>query len=362
MGNPPRAHRRLVPRVPKGNTPSPEVRRDEPDDLEVTAQRSVDVVDDHDDDFSDLGRPPVMPKGSIELPDESLEMTAVRDNFVPPFDDIDELDEMTAQRAPVYVDPPPDEFDDDDAHETSAHLPRAALPLPPQRESLAHMLAERAVPQFDDFAPQAGHVDANAFSDSEPTSLKAPTSPDAEDRPMTHISPAEIGLLAAMAEGHEASRMVYMKWLEKRGEVVRAEFLRLDAALAQMSPEDPRYPAARRRILELAPRIGIDWRSRVSRSLIEGCTTTTGRCPSYWRALPTDSDDVRHCNVCNDNVFYCVSIDLARSRRTAGQRVAVDLSVERYHGDLDARSVCVSCRAQVPANTRFCPHCGSAQR
>ena len=347
MGNPP-AHRRLIPRVPKKEPKQEE-------DLEVTAQRVIEI-----DVGSDVDLPRNLPVGSnIDLADESLEMTAVRVSVAPADDFLDDFDEMTAQRAPVYPeDPPPtdlvfDEFsDDDEAHETSMHIPKAQ---PLQRESLAHLLAERAVPQFDDV------IDTNAFADSEPTSLKAPTSPNSEDRPMTHISPAEIGLLAAMAEGHEASRMVYMKWLEKRGEVVRAEFLRLDAALAQMSPEDPRFAVARSRLVELAPRIGVDWRSRVSRSLIEGCSTTTGRCPAYWRGLPSDSDDARTCNVCGDSVFYCVTIDLARSRVAAGQRVAVDMTVERSYGDLDARAVCVKCRSVVPANTRYCPHCGCSQ-
>ncbi|MBA2539839.1 MAG: zinc ribbon domain-containing protein, partial [Deltaproteobacteria bacterium] len=152
-----------------------------------------------------------------------------------------------------------------------------------------------------------------------------------------------------------------VNWLERRGEVVRAEFLRLDCVLAQMSPEDPRYAHTRRRLLELAPRISVDWRSRVSRSLIEGCTTTTGRCPAYWRALPSDSDDVRNCNVCGEHVFYCVTIDLARSRTASGQRVALDMTCDRFHGDLQAREAhCGSCRSPVPPNTRFCPHCGRA--
>jgi len=334
MGNPP-AHRRLVPRVPKKKEPA--------EDLEVTSERVILI------EQSDIDLPRNLPAGSVDLADESLEMTAVRANFIPPPDD---LDEMTAQRV---LDPPPqfvDDFDDSDASETSAHIPR--------RETLAHMLAEKAIPSFDEVGGQlADHgIDANAFADSEPTSLKAPTSPDAEDRPMAHVSPAERGLLAAMSEGHEASRMVYVNWLERRGEVVRAEFLRLDCILAQMSPEDPRYAHSRRRLLELAPRISIDWRSRVSRSLIEGCTTTTGRCPAYWRALPSDSDDVRSCGVCNERVFYCVTIDLARSRVASGQRIALDMTVDRFHNDLESR--CGSCGSQVPSGTRFCPHCGRA--
>jgi hypothetical protein len=351
MGNPPRAHRRLVPRVPKKESKEPRL-----DDLEVTSERVIVIEELSDPEIP----PPQMPLGSVDLADESMEMTAVRGQFAVPEAE-DDLDEMTLQRlidTPLPDEPPveePDDFDDDDANETSTRMPRDAL---------AHLLAERGVPQFDE-APQpfgSPQFDVNAFSDSEPTSLKAPHSTvDAEDRPTTHISPAERGLLAAMSEGHEASRMVYVKWLEKRGEVVRAEFLKLDCVLAQMSTEDSRYQPTRRRLLELAPRISIDWRSRIARSLIEGCTTTNGRCPGYWRSLPADGDDVRACGECGENVYYCVSIDLARGRRASRQRVAVDLTVERYHGDLEV-AMCGSCGQAIPSGgTRFCPHCGRMQ-
>jgi len=136
--------------------------------------------------------------------------------------------------------------------------------------------------------------------------------------------------------------------------------LRLDCILAQLPPDDPRYAPTRQRLLELAPRISVDWRSRVARSLIEGCTTTTGRCPGYWRALPPTGDDVRTCAVCGDHVYYCVTLDLARSRRANGQRVALDMTCERSHGDLEV-AFCPSCREAIPPRTRFCPHCGRQQ-
>lgn len=205
----------------------------------------------------------------------------------------------------------------------------------------------------------AMHVDPDpdAFSDLEPTALKSsPTF--AEDRPTTHISPAERGLLAAMAEGHEASRLVYMNWLERRGEKQRAEFLRLDHALATMDPRDIRHADAASRLRALAQNISVDWRSRVARSRIEGCGDATGSCPGFWRALPAESDDVRTCGVCNHQVFYCVSIDLARSRVHAGQRVAIDIAAERAPDDLLQQ--CTRCRSAVPQGNRFCPHCGHA--
>jgi len=76
MGNNPPAHRRLVPRVPKKKDPSPE-------DLEVTSERVI-----HVDESSDE-LPRKLPRGSVDfhdesLPDESMEMTAVRATFAPP--------------------------------------------------------------------------------------------------------------------------------------------------------------------------------------------------------------------------------------------------------------------------------------
>ncbi len=201
--------------------------------------------------------------------------------------------------------------------------------------------------------------DANAFADSEPTSLKQTSAPGVEDRPTAHLSPAELGLLSAMSEGHEPSRLKYVDWLDRRGESARAEFLRLDYALASMSSEHPRYEATRRRLVEVAPRISVDWRSRVARSLIENCTAYGAGCPAYWRALPSTSDDVRGCAACGDQVYYCVTIDLARARVAQGQRVAIDATCDRYIGDLEP--VCVACHLPVPANNRFCPQCGHAR-
>jgi hypothetical protein len=165
-------------------------------------------------------------------------------------------------------------------------------------------------------------------------------------------------LLAAMSEGHEASRKIYMQWLERRGEKTRAEYLKVEMQLASMNPLDIRYQETQDLLREIAQRISVDWRSRVSRSLIENCRSTAGRCPAYWRALPAEADDVRACAVCKEQVFYCVTIELARGRVAAGQRVALDVTVERSPDDLIALPTCAGCGNQIPQGTRFCPHCG----
>jgi uncharacterized protein (TIGR02996 family) len=356
---PPKAHRRLVPRVPK---------KDPEPDLDVTAPRVVIALEPDESMEMTAIRAPVRPRidrRSVDPPaidpDESLDITAQRPSAPPSPNavDDDEYDAGETLAIPARVDteppgPPPD------LRPISKRLPIPSYPVAaegsvprfaPQQATLA-----AASHAFVQPAPKVSLPDVDAFADLEPTTLKAHTSSDAEDRPTTHISPAERGLLAAMSEGHEASRMVYVNWLERRGEKTRAEFLRLDHTLAAMNPLDIRYQETQDRLRELAQKISVDWRSRVARSLIEGCRSPGG-CPGYWRALPADADDVRQCGTCGQQVFYCVTIELARGRVQAGQPVALDVTVERVPDDLVAPR-CGSCGNQLPRDTRFCPHCG----
>ncbi|MEO8701140.1 MAG: zinc ribbon domain-containing protein [Kofleriaceae bacterium] len=339
-------------------------------DLELTAERDVRAK----------------PEDSLEL-----EMTSIHARRMAVdadlHDGLDGLD-LTTQRkvgSPSELDdiappPPIDDREDDDDHdagETFAIPMRAAaafMPAPVQPEGFVlpppnpdAMAFARASKSPVKFAAASQHVieqpvaqhlhddlDPNAFADLEPTSLKAPMHTDTEERPTTHISPAERGLLAAMSEGHEASRTVYMNWLERRGEKQRAEFLRVEQTLAAMTPVDIRYEQIQDHLRALAQKISIDWRSRVSRSLIEGCSATA--CPAYWRALPADADDVRTCAGCGSQVFYCVNVELARGRLQSGQRVALDVTAPRMPHDLEPH--CAGCGMQLPLGTRFCPHCG----
>jgi uncharacterized protein (TIGR02996 family) len=347
MSNPP-AHRRLVPRTTR-KAPAQEPDPD-PDDLDVTAKHVIiDVPDSRDPDVP-------LPSDSLEA--EALEIESL-DAEIETSEhakvDAGESLEMTVQRHVDVEDSeePLDSVDEDvDAAETFAFQQQQQAAQLAQHPS---PLANLTVDHVSRIAPD------NSFADSEPTNLKSSSlsgAPGVEDRPMAHVSPAEIGLLAAMSEGHEPSRLKYVDWLDRRGERSRAEFLRLDHALVTMSPDDVRHAWTRQRLAELAAKVSVDWRSRVARSLIENCTAYGSGCPAYWRALPADSDDVRRCNSCKSEVYYCVTIELARARVQNGQRVAVDITCDRWVGDLDPH--CTACRQPVPAHTRFCPHCGNA--
>jgi len=402
MSNPP-AHRRLVPRKT----------RKDPEDPGVTKTRAPAAQDDNE--LQDVSQATAVRRSALLDPLDILDLTAENElaGDGRGLDDVD-LDDPVAE-APVAVAVAAaaavaalddDDDDDDDAGETMSKLlaqdstqrevdanafldleptgqrpprpssvspapaapaptaPRARKPLPiPATTEIGTDARSKPPTPAAGMARRlsAGHAvrpEEDAFADSEPTGLKQASVPGLEDRPTAHLSPAELGLLSAMSEGHEPSRLKYCEWLDRRGEKSRAEFLRLDYALATMSPEHPKYDSTRRRMCEVAPHISVDWRSRVARSLIENCTAYGSGCPAYWRALPATSDDVRQCSACGDQVYYCVTIELARARVKQGQRVAVDATCTREIGDLE--HVCVACHARVPPNNRYCPQCGHA--
>jgi hypothetical protein len=297
----PPAHRRLIPRAPKS---------DPPEDLEVTSRRIVINVD--------------------QTPDPELAET--------------EGPDLPETEGPDYDDVTDDDHERPSAESLEMTAVRKILPDEPDASDFFQQMTAERIAKLDD---------PSGFNDLEPTALKTPKT-DGEHRPTAHISPAERGLLAAMAEGHEPSRLKYMEWLERRGEASRAEFLRLDHALATLPPDDPRRLPAFLRLRELAQRISIDWRSRIARSQIEACNAS--QCPAYWRALPSESDDVRRCSVCMDDVYYCATVELARARIHNGQRVAIDITCERWPGDLEPR--CPACQCVLAPRTRFCTQCG----
>jgi uncharacterized protein (TIGR02996 family) len=152
-------------------------------------------------------------------------------------------------------------------------------------------------------------------------------------------------LLADIAAGDDASRLVYADWLETNGDVRRAEFLRTQESMRGLQA-DTLDPDARttfvehsRRLRQLATLIDLDWRMRVARAPVEGCKVDVRfdfACPKQWSDLvETESAEVRFCDLCRQQVFYCTSIPEARQHAWRGRCVAVDISNERTKHDLE---------------------------
>lgn len=169
-------------------------------------------------------------------------------------------------------------------------------------------------------------------------SLDEELAPTTEWFPAPPLDPVEEQLLAAVAARDHASRVVYADWLEERGDATRAEFLRLQDRLLGTSPDDPELRAGRERLEALARDIDVEWRFAVGRPAIEGCLALELPCPKEWGSLAlTDRPDVRFCDACTKQVYYCESIGEARAHARRGDCIAVDAVIRRRPGDLEAR-------------------------
>lgn len=179
--------------------------------------------------------------------------------------------------------------------------------------------------------------------------------------------PVERELLEAIADRDEASRLVYADWLEHRGDLVRAEFLRVQLQLATLTAEDPAFEPATDRLRELGAHVELAWRARVARPAIENCDAAFDfQCPKEWGALePTDRTDVRFCGACKQHVFYSASIREAREHAARGDCVALDLEAARWYADLQPPfgvHLCPSCSLDVGRGATSCPACGTLVR
>jgi uncharacterized protein (TIGR02996 family) len=155
--------------------------------------------------------------------------------------------------------------------------------------------------------------------------------------------PTEEKLLAEIAAGDDAARMVYADWLEENGDIRRAEFLRTQERLGSLVSEDPdtrmAFVEGSRRLRQLATLVELEWRMRVARAPVEGCDVHLRfdfQCPKQWSDLvETEAPDVRFCDLCRQQVFYCTTIPEARQHAWRGRCVAVDIANERTKHDLE---------------------------
>ncbi|HEY5934117.1 MAG TPA: TIGR02996 domain-containing protein [Kofleriaceae bacterium] len=189
----------------------------------------------------------------------------------------------------------------------------------------------------------------------------------ADVEPMPIDDPVERQLLAAIAARDEASRVVYADWLESRGELVRADFLRVQARLDTIATDDPKFARLTDHLRELASHVDLAWRARVARPAIEGCTAAFDfQCPKEWGALDaTGDDEVRFCGSCKQDVHYAANVAEARVHAERGECVALDITSARWESDLDApfeMHVCPQCALDVGPALFECPKCGARVR
>lgn len=191
-------------------------------------------------------------------------------------------------------------------------------------------------------APVVAGADALAPEGGRPSLDAGPSTP----RVAPALEPAEEAFLARLrgAPDDDATRRAYAGWLEERGQRIKAEFLRLQCALAAYPDDDRPEPLAiAERARAISPTSDAPWRAIAGRPAIERCDAGGDACPRRWSRLAlTDDDGARRCHACRRDVFFCATLLDVQRRGEQRQRVVFDASLERsqalalYDGDADA--------------------------
>jgi uncharacterized protein (TIGR02996 family) len=130
----------------------------------------------------------------------------------------------------------------------------------------------------------------------------------------------------------EAPRLIYADWLEERGDP-RAEYLRVEVAMARLSKTGRKYRALAKRLRELQVGLDRQWLAWVDRTAaVRSCRFRFEfECPLRWENLkPTGRATVRFCEACRQKVYHCQSLREVFRRARQGKCVAVDEEVFRF--------------------------------
>jgi uncharacterized protein (TIGR02996 family) len=139
------------------------------------------------------------------------------------------------------------------------------------------------------------------------------------------LDPIEHQLVSAIAGGDDACRVVYADWLEERGEIARAGFLRAQAIVARAGVRVSARAAASQVLEQLAPDLDLAWRLAVRRPGIAHCSAFGFRCERAWSSLsPTRQAMLRQCGACDRRVRCCRTDDEIRHYSRRGVHVALD--------------------------------------
>ncbi|MEO7735667.1 MAG: FHA domain-containing protein [Kofleriaceae bacterium] len=169
-------------------------------------------------------------------------------------------------------------------------------------------------------------------------------------------------LLVEIAACDDAASVVYADWLEARGELKQAEFLRIQQAILACVSDPPRRDELSACMLALVGSLDLSWRSQVVRAAIEHCPRAGElQCPKEWSKLQlTHHDGVRSCGSCKKKVRYVTMAGEAHLHVANGERVAIAVCGVRWGRDLDpvdARYMCLRCERDAGPGLVHCPRC-----
>lgn len=140
-------------------------------------------------------------------------------------------------------------------------------------------------------------------------------------------------MVAAIQTGDESARHVYGDYLESKGRILEAEYLRAELAVqAAVGIEETK--AALAQFSLDAWRVCPEFKALVSRPAVENCRFEL-KCPLKWASLRQTADPkVRSCDACQKPVTFCANVHQARTLALEGHCVAIDVSQRRTADDL----------------------------
>lgn len=147
-------------------------------------------------------------------------------------------------------------------------------------------------------------------------------------------------ILAFDGKLDDTQRLAYAKVIEAK-DPDRAEWLRLEVQLHSHPTSDTNV---HRRYVELGRKAGYDFLKIIRRNDVFNCGKATNEprrvrfsfvCDKRWETLhPTDTPDIRHCNICNERVHHCTTVREAETHARAGHCIAVaNTLVEKATGN-----------------------------
>ena len=129
--------------------------------------------------------------------------------------------------------------------------------------------------------------------------------------------------------------LVYADWLDERDDP-RAEFIRLQVNLLDPAnlQSDPFGLLAR--LEEVRKKLDPNWVAIFDRPAIENCDEVFAfKCPKKWEKLHgTPNPLVRHCDACEKQVYYCLTLRQAQDHARQGHCVALSEAVPHSPDDI----------------------------
>jgi len=149
-----------------------------------------------------------------------------------------------------------------------------------------------------------------------------------------------------------ATRLVYADWLDEHGHGGSA-FLRAECEWFDL-PHGPQKEECFARLQKAGVDLESYWLAAVCRAPIENCNVRFEfRCPKRWELLEKTSDEtIRYCDACQQNVYFCDTIQEARDLAANRECVAVDARLSRTHNDIKPWDNLVTMGVIMPEWTR----------